>query len=601
MAEALTQAQSREEQQSPVDELVAYLRAHPYKFDHSKAELAQRFGMDEEFVGDVLDTLRGSPNKLPTFDSFFKAFSVTLRTVGTYLSKLHDELTERPVVAVLVTLVLTVSVMLLLRQAGFMGLLPVPASSVPQTVQNAGVMLGGAAIVLHALVYFRHGMIRYAFYGSAIVLVVAVSLFTYLGWGRPIDVNPSQVIPADRALPFLIFAGVVVSAFYFAFATVVCLAGGYWHTSRADREQKRLTRQELIDRLFYLQERLRDERFDPAMKRKQSLVATLRVTPWIPVVGLVAGFAVGVVSVVLRSSFATAPPVDSEQTMSLPEFVAVVTQTLTGLSFLAVGYLSGGIRRAIVALVLMFAGTLMAELMPLQFFGPDYFEYLRTSGALLEGLLNTLLLAILVGVGAHIDKRARVRQKLQEHDPAHVTAEIVEIQWRLSPTAAASCVVVVDVAGSTRMKAEADPLAVEYSFRAFQTFVSNVTAKRGGTVLSTAGDGAVLAFASCAEALYAAKEIQTKIAQFNSHTNRLSSTFRVRIGMHTGQVSAHLQDVPFNELIDIAAHVEREAPVSGIALTQRVVENLQDERVAALKDQVDGQNVYVVLNPTLVV
>jgi len=59
--------------------------------------------------------------------------------------------------------------------------------------------------------------------------------------------------------------------------------------------------------------------------------------------------------------------------------------------------------------------------------------------------------------------------------------------------------------------------------------------------------------------------------------------------------------VPFNELIDIAAHVEREAPVGGIAVTQRVVENLADERVAALKDQVDGQNVYVVLNPTLVV
>jgi class 3 adenylate cyclase len=240
-------------------------------------------------------------------------------------------------------------------------------------------------------------------------------------------------------------------------------------------------------------------------------------------------------------------------------------------------------------------------MMPLPFFGPDYIEYLKSSGAMLEGLLNTLLLALLVGVGAHIDKRARVRQKLQEHDPAYVTAEIVEIQWRLSPTAAASCVVVVDVAGSTRMKAEADPLAVEYSFRAFHSFVAKITVKRGGTVLSTAGDGAVLTFNSCAEALYAAKEMQTKIGQFNSNTNRLAASFRVRIGVHTGQVSAHLQDVPFSELIDIAAHVEREAPVGGIAVTQRVVENLADERVAALKDQVDGQNVFVVLNPTLVV
>ncbi len=600
MAEALTQTQGREEQQSPVDELVAYLRAHPYKFDHPKSELAKRFGMDEEFVADVLDTLRGSPNKLPTFDSFFKAFSVTARGVGTYLLRLYDEFTERPVVAVLVTLVLSVSVMMLLRHAGFLGMLPVPEAKVAEALQNVGLMLGGAVVVLHALVYFRHGMIRYAFYGSSVVLAIAVSMFTYLGRGRPLTVN-GAFVPAEHAMPYYVFAGFAVTAFYFGFAAVACLVGGYWHTNTADRQQKRLTRQELIDRLFYLQERLRDERFDPTVRRRQSIVAVLRTTPWMPVIGLGAGLVVGIATVVLRSSFAGPPLADSGLYMWLPEPIKLLSRLVTGLSFLALGYLSGGIRRAVIALVLMFAGTLAAEMMPLPFFGPDYIEYLKSSGAMLEGLLNTLLLALLVGVGAHIDKRARVRQKLQEHDPAYVTAEIVEIQWRLSPTAAASCVVVVDVAGSTRMKAEADPLAVEYSFRAFHSFVAKITVKRGGTVLSTAGDGAVLTFNSCAEALYAAKEMQTKIGQFNSNTNRLAASFRVRIGVHTGQVSAHLQDVPFSELIDIAAHVEREAPVGGIAVTQRVVENLADERVAALKDQVDGQNVFVVLNPTLVV
>jgi class 3 adenylate cyclase len=600
MAEALTQTHGREDHQSPIDELVAHLRAHPYKFDHSKTELAQRFGMDEEFVGDVLDTLRGSPNKLQKVDSFFKAFSVTARSVGTYLARLYEEFTERPVVAVLVTLVLSASVMMLLRQAGLAGMLPVPEASVTSTVQNVGLMLGGSLVVLHALVYFRHGMIRYAFFGSAIVLALSVSLFAYMGRGRGLTVNGAYV-PPEGALPYLVFAGFAVSMFYFGFAAVSCLAGGYWHTNTADRMQKKLTRQELIDRLFYLQERLRDEKFDPTVRRRQSLAAALRTTSWLPVISLLAGFVVGAATVVLRSSFATAPVPGADLPMSLPGPVAVLSQVATGLSFLALGYLSGGIRRAVVALVLMFAGTLAAEMLPLPYFGPDYIEYLRISGRLLEGLLNALLLGLLVGVGAHIDKRARVRQKLQEHDPAYVTAEIVEIQWRLSPTAAASCVVVVDVAGSTRMKAEADPLAVEYSFRAFQDFIAKVTAKRGGTVLSTAGDGAVLTFNSCAEALYAAKEIQTKIGRFNSNTNRLPASFRVRIGVHTGQVSAQLQDVPFNELIDIAAHVEREAPVGGIAVTQRVVENLADERVAALKDQVDGQNVYVVLNPTLVV
>jgi class 3 adenylate cyclase len=87
--------------------------------------------------------------------------------------------------------------------------------------------------------------------------------------------------------------------------------------------------------------------------------------------------------------------------------------------------------------------------------------------------------------------------------------------------------------------------------------------------------------------------------EFNTITNRLPSSFRVRIGIHTGHVSAQLAEVPFSELIDIAAHVEKEAPVGGIAVTQSVADSLGDERVTALKEPVDGINVYLVLNPTL--
>jgi class 3 adenylate cyclase len=254
----------------------------------------------------------------------------------------------------------------------------------------------------------------------------------------------------------------------------------------------------------------------------------------------------------------------------------------------------------LIALTLFFAATVAVELIPVYYFGPTYFQYLIDSGLLLEGLTRTLMVAIVVGVGAHIDKRARVRQKLKEHDPAFVVAEIIEIQWRLNPVAGSSCVVVVDVAGSTRMKTDADPLAVEYSFRAFHDFLTKIGARRGGTVVSTAGDAAVLTFQSCPEALYFAKEVQTDIERFNAQTNRLESPFRLRIGVHTGNVSAQLSDVPFNEVIDIAAHVEKEAPVGGIAITQPVADVLQDERVAELKEQVDGQHVYVVLNPILV-
>ena len=600
MAEALNQTHESERPATPVEELVAYLRANPYKFDHPRHELAKRFGLDEEFVDDVLDALRGSPNKLSGSESFFKTLSVTARSVATYLARLYEEFTERPVVAVLVTLMLTVAVVFIVGHAGRIGLLPVPADQTESAVANSVMLLGATMLVLHAFVYFRHGMMRYAIYGAMIVGVGVTAVLIFVGYGRPLRVAfDREPIPADQTLPWLVVAGLLTGAVYFMFATVVSLAGGYWHTSKADRAQKRLTRQELIDRLFYLQERMRSEGPGTLGRRGPSFLLRMRVTPWLPIVGLSAGIALGLVTVLIRGTFNYPPEVPGGP-VGFPGIVGIGVQVLTGLSFLAIGFLSGGVRRAIVALVLMFAGTLAAEMVPYDYFGPRYIEGLKESGELLEGLVNTLVFALLVGMGAHIDRRARVRQKLQEYDPAHVAAEIVEIQWRLNPSSAASCVVVVDVAGSTRMKAEADPLAVEYSFRAYHEFIAGIAHSRGGTVLSTAGDGAVLTFGSCAEALYAAKEIQTKFGAFNARVNRLPSPFRVRIGIHTGQVSAQLHDVPFNELIDIAAHVEKEAPVGGIAVTQRVVESIQDERVAALKDQVDGQNVYVVLNPNLV-
>lgn len=598
MAEALTQTQTKIEEPSQLEALVAYLRAHPFKFDHSKSELAAQFGLSEEFVGDVLETLKGSPNKARTRESVTKAVQMMWNGVSTTVMSVGRELTEKPFLAIPVTTVLAVALMFLARAAANYGLITGTPEQIQSTMNSIGGTVGVTLLLLHALVYARHGMIRFAAFGAGTVLAVVLPLILMTLSQQSFTVG-NEPVPEGQRIFYAIVASVIMATTYFMFATVCSLAGGFYKTSRADRKEMRLSRQELIDRLFFLQERLRAARVTSVGARKPSLAETLRVTPWLPIYSILFGLGIGLFTVFLRGTFADPQPTVAETAVRLDEFVGLTHAFLMGVCYVSLGYFSGGIRRSLIALTLVFAGSLVAELVPYKYFGPEYFEYLRSSGELLDGLANTLIVALVVGVGAHIDKRARVRRKLQEHDPAFVLAEIVEIQWRLNPTAASSCVAVVDVAGSTRMKADADHLAVEYSFRAFHTFIEQIGARRGGSVISTAGDAAVLTFASCAEALYAAKEIQSEIERFNSRTNRLESPFRVRIGIHTGNVSAQLRDVPFNELIDIAAHVEKEAPVGGIALTQAAVENLQDERVAALKDQVDGQNVFLVLDPTL--
>jgi class 3 adenylate cyclase len=88
------------------------------------------------------------------------------------------------------------------------------------------------------------------------------------------------------------------------------------------------------------------------------------------------------------------------------------------------------------------------------------------------------------------------------------------------------------------------------------------------------------------------------MTEFNSQVNRLVDPLRLRIGIHCGQTASSLQEVPYNELIDIAAHVEASAPVGGIAVTEQVVKYIEDEAVAEIKDEIDGHRVSIVLNPT---
>lgn len=600
MPEVLTQERELVEEQSKLEQLVAFLRAHPFRFDYSRHELAERFDLSEEFVSDVIETLKGSPHTIRTGEAIKKAAGSFFGTIGTSLRNFYFELTERPWLAIPVTTLVAIALMLSLRTLATNGLLPIPGEQLPSAMMSLMSLIIGTVCVLHALIYFRHGMLRFAAFGAGTVFVVSSVLLISVNGNRPIVLSADQTIPAAEANVTLVLISLIIAAFYFSFATVPSLAGGFYRTNRADVAEKRLTRQQLIDRLFQLQGQLKEIVVRGESKRSQSLAETLRTTPWLPIYSIGFGLFVGAFTVVMRGAIGGPNMSGTEQDLGAQSFVNYAYQFVMTLSYVALGYFSGGIRRSIVALTLFFATTVCVELVPVYNFGPQYFEYITQSGALLEGLAGTLLLALFVGVGAHIDKRARVRQKLKENDPAFVVAEIIEIQWRLNPVAGSSCVVVVDVAGSTRMKSDADPLAVEYSFRAFHDFLAGIGSRRGGTVVSTAGDASVLTFQSCPEALYFAKEVQTEIERFNSITNRLDSPFRLRIGIHTGNISAQLSDVPFNEVIDIAAHVEKEAPVGGIAITQPVADILKDERVAELKEQVDDQHVYVVLNPILV-
>jgi class 3 adenylate cyclase len=236
-------------------------------------------------------------------------------------------------------------------------------------------------------------------------------------------------------------------------------------------------------------------------------------------------------------------------------------------------------------------------LLPVPHFG---FGVVSSSLALNNVILMVCLAAIVGAVafaGSRVESRAARERSLHRDDPAALLAEVVRIQWKLQVQTAEVCVLVVDVSRSSEMKAGADPLKAEYSFREFQKFVEEACSASGGRIHSTAGDGAVVAFDCCAFALSAAKRLQSGLADFNAKRNRIDAPFRVRVGIHKGAVAGDLDKIMFTEVIDIAAHVQGKAPVGGIAISECVLEELPDEPVAPLKEPVDGFNVFFVLDP----
>ena len=107
------------------------------------------------------------------------------------------------------------------------------------------------------------------------------------------------------------------------------------------------------------------------------------------------------------------------------------------------------------------------------------------------------------------------------------------------------------------------------------------------------------AFDDAQAAFLAARTIQSRVADFNAHVSRLKDPFRLRIGIHCGEVSGNLDEVEFTAVLDIAAHVEAASQVGGIAVTESVVDQLEGHRFVELPDPIDDQRVFVAMNPTL--
>ncbi len=577
---------------SKISQIVDYFRDNPKSINEPASAIAEKIGVPLEFVENVQVGLRGPVEQESSFERFGKIFwriKNQAQTIFEFLSqgvlKFLRSITERPFWAILISGLVLMSIFVIQR------FFPNGSRFSNQTFFAISIAMLLTTLSLHVVCFFRHGRARYPVFAGALLAIgiVLVGMIESFNLG-------SQIV-------LILISGVLVGTLYALLGTGMSVVGGFVALRREVRREKRLSRQELVGRLLEVQQAIQGlQSSDLTRSTKGTLLERTRNMKWFPILGVAFGFFSGIFEVAVVGTYSSLTggfSWDDEVAMSHPAaMVIMVTTFFVGLVVMAgVGYLGGRPLRSLFAVLMSWLGTGIAYLFPYPPYGWEYAINTFQSERFWNGLPFVIAIGVFSGFAASIDTSYWRKRRLKGNDAAQLVSEMVLLQWRLNLGNRQACVMSVDVAGSTRLKADNDPLRIEYSFREYQNLVDEVSQRHGGYVFSTAGDGAIVAFPGSHVALDAARDIHSEMRDFNRKRNRLDKKFRIRIGMHTGETSADFGDAPFSELIDIAAHIEKVAPVGGIAVSDSTARELPEAELVELANSIDGKAVFIVQDP----
>lgn len=563
-----------------MNRLAAYLRQHPAAFSLPVEQVAKEANVSVDSVRAVMST-KAADRKGPKRTVKRRGERLGL---GSMISQVLDRLFKYPIAVVIVTLVLAFSVQLFL-DTGTSGAVTTRDGMRITAEDEAQIGAIVAMGCVQLLCFYWRARARFAIYGALIVggATFAGSMVVLFARG-PLREQPWLALISAFGIGLL-------TGLYGLLGVGLASLGGYVRYRREESSVRRLSRQDLLERLFVLEELLREPE-EPAVKARFPWLDGVRRRVFLYAAGL--GF---VVTLLLSLCTMLAPPMNLGGS-GVPYFVVQITFAFISLACqVGLAYLGGApLRSTLISLTFSLAST-AAVLVPV---GPIHSMWLsRWTTELITGTLGSLMIGVFAGLGAYVESKAYLARRRQANDPSVLLAEYVEIQRMLNPATRSKCVLVVDAASSSLMKAHADPLVAEWSFRAYQEFIAGVIEECGGQIHSTAGDGAMAAFDDAHAAFLAARTIQSRIADFNAHVSRLKDPFRLRIGIHCGEVSGDLDEVEFTAVLDIAAHIEAVSQVGGIAVTGSVVEQLEGHRFVGLPELIDEQRVFLAMNPTL--
>lgn len=576
-----------------VQDLIQHLRSNPT--DRDLAAISARFGVEERIVQIAIDSMPKAPRRQATGPS---KWSIVWATVLKYWNKA----TDNTLLFLVASNVLYAGVFHLIeRWPTLVGGVPSPAVKTWKTVLMAVWFLGIPGLQLTAIA--RKPQIRMVFYGA---LLFALTLGAALFFVATGPADSSVRVSGEPVKPGLLVA---ITCFSFGFLYVLVgvpvTVGSAYLKMRKDRKSKEnLTRQQMLERLIQIRQTLADSGQEPHSALDKGASKLL----WLERNALWISFALSIVSTAAYSmTMKLADPqgkfLEIREQNKIPQgfntallLIPILINFATMAAQFGLGLLAKRMRGAVGIGMTFIVGYVLIHLTPVSYMPLAMIVSLGW-GPFLFSTWSQLVLVCLGCLARQVYEYSKAAARRQQNDPDALMAELLDLEWRLTPKSSQVSVLAIDVVGSTAMKKEADPIVTEWSFREYQKWVENTCAAFGGKVESTAGDGAIVGFVEPANAADAALALQAGIDSFNKTVNKMSQPFLLRIGLHTGEVQGELGDVQFTRVIDVAAHIESKAPVGGIAASEMIMRALGGRNFQKSESTTDGHDVYVLTTP----
>ena len=571
--------------------------------NQAKIKLSSEYPFEESTIQSVYEILQN-----PAISPIVRIAQMRRKLAeafhGTVASVL--ELTDRPVPLLIAS---TLAVTLFLLFSSFVA--SVAHHLLDSLITTLAVISMISTIVIQGFTVYRHHKLRFAVIATCswwIVISIAFTVATF----RYYSVKAHQAQLNGMSTLELFIAIQFASALFTAMIAVLfgscSLFGSYMFAKRLELLDRRRTRTELLRRYLELRERLKRLEVPKQVARKSAFAQFYQHHVFL--FSFILGLFYFIFCLVMKRPLEA---IHGGTYISLHGNALSIHQHSHGNShylnlLLVVG--SGGIaflsappdsakkalRSALAAILGCTVGYATVAILKLGLQISEPFSLVDLFGWAVLGLL----LAGTVRASIFGAKQARWHSKLERGDTDALVIELAKLRGKLNIATQESAILSVDAAKSTLMKSGEDPITTELVFREYQDWMSLIATQNGGRVHSTAGDGAIIAFQDVSQAYHAAKKLQTDLDEFNLRSNRLKMPFRIRIGIHSGEMLGQVDDVVFTSVIDVAAHIEPLAPVGGIAVsepTYRVLSrHIPNERFALMSETVDGFNIYVAIN-----